>query len=227
MWHRLASWKVRSEPRNCEIWLSLYWHSRYSLSCLPGFLIYVKTNRDQQDRPFDHSLRKIGKLASCMALFSTPMMRMPVINPKTVPSPPLKLTPPNSAAVRQSNSMPCPVEAWPAKDPAQRRSVDRRVGEPHRRGVRQLSLVGGRPRCANTCVRRVCRSVWPQVEQAMAQSGWARLRQTLFERYDLTGAALQLRDGWLVGQLLAQVQGLLARLEAGAGGDARAAHRRC
>jgi len=54
-----------------------------------------------------------------------------------------------------------------------------------------------------------------QVEQAVVQSGWAKLRQTLFERYDLTGAALQLRDGWLVGQLLAQVQGLLARLEAG------------
>ena len=56
-----------------------------------------------------------------------------------------------------------------------------------------------------------------QVEQAVVQSGWAKLRQTLFERYDLTAAALQLRDGWLVGQLLAQVQGLLARLEAGEG----------
>jgi transposase-like protein len=54
-----------------------------------------------------------------------------------------------------------------------------------------------------------------QVEQAVVQSGWSKLRQTLFERYDLTGAGLQLRDGWLVGQLLAQVQGLLARLEAG------------
>ena len=39
-----------------------------------------------------------------------------------------------------------------------------------------------------------------QVEQAVVQSGWAKLRQTLFERYDLTGAALQLRDDWLVGQ---------------------------
>jgi len=56
-----------------------------------------------------------------------------------------------------------------------------------------------------------------QVEQAVVQSGWAKLRQTLFARYDLTGAALQLRDGWLVGQLLAQVQGLRARLEAGEG----------
>jgi hypothetical protein len=54
-----------------------------------------------------------------------------------------------------------------------------------------------------------------QVAQAWAQSGWSQLRQTLFERYDLSGAALQLRDGWLVGQLLAQVQGLLARLEGG------------
>jgi transposase-like protein len=55
----------------------------------------------------------------------------------------------------------------------------------------------------------------PQVEQAFAQSGWVKLRQTLFARYDLTGAAIQLRDGWLVGQLLAQVRGLLACLEAG------------
>jgi transposase-like protein len=54
-----------------------------------------------------------------------------------------------------------------------------------------------------------------QVEQAMTHSGWATLRETLFARYDLTGARLQLRDGWLVAQLLAQVQSLLARLEAG------------
>ena len=57
----------------------------------------------------------------------------------------------------------------------------------------------------------------PQVEQAMAQSGWARLRETLLARYDLTGPTLQLRDGWLVAQLLTQVRGLLERLEAGQG----------
>jgi transposase-like protein len=55
----------------------------------------------------------------------------------------------------------------------------------------------------------------PQVAQVMAQSGWVTLRETLLARYDLTGPTLQLRDGWLVAQLLAQVQGLLARLEAG------------
>ncbi len=54
-----------------------------------------------------------------------------------------------------------------------------------------------------------------QVEQAMTQSGWTQLRETLFARYDLGGPSLQLRDGWLVGQLLAQVRDLLARLEAG------------
>jgi transposase-like protein len=54
-----------------------------------------------------------------------------------------------------------------------------------------------------------------QVTQAMTQSGWAQLRESLCARYDLRGPSLQLRDGWLVGQLLAQVQGLLARLEAG------------
>ncbi len=55
----------------------------------------------------------------------------------------------------------------------------------------------------------------PQVEQAFAQSGWSKLRQTLLARYDLSGPSLPLRDGWLIGQLLAQVQGLLERLEAG------------
>jgi transposase-like protein len=55
----------------------------------------------------------------------------------------------------------------------------------------------------------------PQVEQVFTQSGWAKLRQTVFARYDLAGAMPHLRDGWLVGQLLAQVQDLLERLEAG------------
>ena len=55
----------------------------------------------------------------------------------------------------------------------------------------------------------------PQVQQAVAQSGWRHLQQTLAERYDLSGPALCLREGWLVGQLLGQVRELLGRLEAG------------
>jgi transposase-like protein len=55
----------------------------------------------------------------------------------------------------------------------------------------------------------------PQVQQAVAQSGWQRLQQTLSTRYDLSGPALALREGWLVEQLLAQVRELLGRLEAG------------
>lgn len=54
-----------------------------------------------------------------------------------------------------------------------------------------------------------------QVQQAAAQSGWQRLRQTLAERYDLNDTALRLRDGWLVAQLAAQVQALLTQLETG------------
>ena len=54
-----------------------------------------------------------------------------------------------------------------------------------------------------------------QVQQAVTQSGWQRLQQTLSTRYDLTGPALRLREDWLVGQLLAQVRELLGRLEAG------------
>jgi transposase-like protein len=55
----------------------------------------------------------------------------------------------------------------------------------------------------------------PQVQQAVEQSGWRRLQQTLSARYDLSGPALALREGWLVAQLLAQVRELLGRLEAG------------
>ena len=55
----------------------------------------------------------------------------------------------------------------------------------------------------------------PQVQQAVAQSGWRRLQQTLSARYDLSGPALALREGWLVAQLLAQVRELLGCLEAG------------
>jgi len=54
-----------------------------------------------------------------------------------------------------------------------------------------------------------------QVEQAMQQSGWRRLQQTLTERYDLCAPVLTLREDWLVGQLLAQVRELLDRLETG------------
>lgn len=53
-----------------------------------------------------------------------------------------------------------------------------------------------------------------QVQQAAEQSGWQRLRQTLVERYDLNDTALRLRDEWLVAQLTAQVQALLAQMEA-------------
>ena len=55
----------------------------------------------------------------------------------------------------------------------------------------------------------------PQVQQAVAQSGWRCLQQTLSTRYDLSGPGLALRDGWLVGQLLGQIRALLDRLDAG------------
>ena len=55
----------------------------------------------------------------------------------------------------------------------------------------------------------------PQVQQAVQHSGWQRLQQTLSMRYDLHGAVLALRDGWLGGQLLGQIRELLGRREAG------------
>lgn len=56
-----------------------------------------------------------------------------------------------------------------------------------------------------------------QVRQAVQESGWGHLRQKLQQRYHLSAASFQPRDGWLVSQLLGQVERLLTCLESGAG----------
>ena len=48
------------------------------------------------------------------------------------------------------------------------------------------------------------------------ESGWSRLRQELVKRYHLTVESIRPRGNWLVKQLLAQVESLLAKVEAGA-----------
>lgn len=56
-----------------------------------------------------------------------------------------------------------------------------------------------------------------QVRQAAEESGWCQLRQALVKRYHLTADSIRPRDPWLVEQLLAQVESLLRKLEAGEG----------
>ena len=56
-----------------------------------------------------------------------------------------------------------------------------------------------------------------QVRQAAEQSGWSQLRQELVKRYHLTAEGIRPRDNWLVEQLLALVETLLAKVEAGEG----------
>jgi len=56
-----------------------------------------------------------------------------------------------------------------------------------------------------------------QVRQTIQESGWGQLRSKLKRQYQLTATDFQPREGWLVGQLLSQVETLLARLEAGEG----------
>jgi hypothetical protein len=56
-----------------------------------------------------------------------------------------------------------------------------------------------------------------QVRQTIQESGWDQLRSKLKRQYHLTATGFQPRDGWLVGQLLSQIETLLARLEAGEG----------
>lgn len=56
-----------------------------------------------------------------------------------------------------------------------------------------------------------------QVRQTIQESGWGQLRSKLKRQYHVRASGIQPRDGWLVGQLLSQIETLLARLEAGAG----------
>jgi hypothetical protein len=58
---------------------------------------------------------------------------------------------------------------------------------------------------------------YQQVRQVFAESGWGQLRQALQRRYQVQADSFRSRAGWLVGQLLGQVETLLARLEAGEG----------
>jgi transposase-like protein len=55
------------------------------------------------------------------------------------------------------------------------------------------------------------------VRQAAAECGWSLLRQELLRRYHVTAESIRPKEGWLVEQLLAQVQLLLGQLEAGEG----------
>jgi DNA-directed RNA polymerase subunit RPC12/RpoP len=57
----------------------------------------------------------------------------------------------------------------------------------------------------------------PQVRQVFEQSGWGQLRQELQSRYQLKASSFLPQDGWLVSQLLEQVETLLSCLENGAG----------
>ncbi len=54
-----------------------------------------------------------------------------------------------------------------------------------------------------------------QVRQTVQESGWGQLRQLLHKRYHLTAESFRPRDGWLVGQLLKQVETLLTHVESG------------
>jgi transposase-like protein len=56
---------------------------------------------------------------------------------------------------------------------------------------------------------------WRQMWQAMKQSGWSTLRHELRRRYHWTPASFQLRDKWLVRELLAQVRHLQECVEQG------------
>jgi transposase-like protein len=52
-----------------------------------------------------------------------------------------------------------------------------------------------------------------QIMQVEEQSGWAHLKNVLLQRYDLSQGQFRLRDGWLVQQLLRQVETLLHKIE--------------
>ena len=56
-----------------------------------------------------------------------------------------------------------------------------------------------------------------QVRQTVQESGWGQLRSKLKRQYHIRATGIRPRDGWLVEQLMGQIETLLARLEAGEG----------
>lgn len=56
-----------------------------------------------------------------------------------------------------------------------------------------------------------------QVRQAAQESGWSHLRQELQRRYQISPEAIRRRDNWLINQLLATNELLLAKVAAAAG----------
>ena len=52
-----------------------------------------------------------------------------------------------------------------------------------------------------------------QVRQVGRESGWSSLRQALCQLYAISAESFRPRDGWLVSQVLAQVQGMVEPLE--------------
>jgi hypothetical protein len=54
-----------------------------------------------------------------------------------------------------------------------------------------------------------------QVRQTAEESGWSQLRQELQRRYHLSADSFRPQEDWVVGQLLALVEGLLTHLEEG------------
>lgn len=54
-----------------------------------------------------------------------------------------------------------------------------------------------------------------QVRQTAEESGWSQLRQELVRRYHLSADSFRPQENWVVGQLLALVEGLLTHLEEG------------
>ena len=66
-----------------------------------------------------------------------------------------------------------------------------------------------------------------QVQQAVTQSGWQQLQQTLTVRYELGATALRCRDEWLVATLLAQIAALTGAPRNPAALAARSPHHPC
>jgi hypothetical protein len=62
--------------------------------------------------------------------------------------------------------------------------------------------------------RQGSRLTLPQVKQVGRESGWTAVRERLRQVYRISAESFRPRDEWLAEQLLAQIQGLVERLEA-------------
>ena len=107
---------------------------------------------------------------------------------------------------------------------AQCRGLDGRIGRAHCRGVCHLSDVGRGAGVPAPAPAGGGGDANPRCSKRWRKVAGAHLQQTLTERYDLSGPALCLREGWLVGAVAGASPGAARAPGSGPSPAGRSAH---